>query len=83
VRYLTHPSYNIKLALFTNSNFKIMNISTNLADEIKLYLKQQANKGDLEAQTLLAQIEQSATSQLATVQQGIDVSLPDGIELGC
>jgi hypothetical protein len=60
-----------------------MNISTNLANEIKLYLKQQANKGDLEAQTLLAQIEQSATSQLATVQQGIDVSLPDGIELGC
>lgn len=36
-----------------------MAIPTPLTDELKLYLKQQADKGDLEAQTLLSQIEQT------------------------
>lgn len=59
-----------------------MNIPTNLADEIKLYLKQKANNGDLEAQALLAQMEQVITSQAATMQQGMDVP-PEGGGLGC
>jgi hypothetical protein len=60
-----------------------MNIPTTLADELKLYLKQQAKNGDLEAQTLLAQIEQVSTSPPAIVQQGMNVPPSDGIELGC
>jgi hypothetical protein len=44
-----------------------MNIPTTLADELKLYLKQQAKNGDLEAQTLLAQIEQVTTLPPAIV----------------
>jgi hypothetical protein len=59
-----------------------MNIPTNLAAEIKLYLKQKANNGDLEAQALLAQIEQVITSQAATMQQAMDVP-PEGGGLGC
>jgi hypothetical protein len=60
-----------------------MNIPTSLAEELKLYLKQQATKGDLEAQTLLAQIEQMVTAPPTTMQQPIDVPLPKGIGLGC
>jgi hypothetical protein len=60
-----------------------MNIPTTLADELKLYLKQQAKNGDLEPQTLLAQIEQVTTSPPATVQQGMNVPPSDGIELRC
>jgi len=52
-----------------------MNIPTNLADEIKLYLKQKANNGDLEAQALLSQMA-------ATMQQAMDVP-PEGGGLGC
>lgn len=62
-----------------------MNIPTSLANELKLYLKQQVNKGDLEAQTLLANMEQVAASPAATVQQPMSASVPssEGIELGC
>jgi hypothetical protein len=60
-----------------------MNIPTTLADELKLYLKQQAKNGDLEAQMLLAQIEQVTTLPPAIVQQGMNVPPSDGIELGC
>ena len=59
-----------------------MNIPTNLAAEIKLYLKQKANNGDLEAQALLAQMEQVITSQAATMQLAMDVP-PEGGGLGC
>lgn len=59
-----------------------MNIPTNLVAEIKLYLKQKANNGDLEAQALLAQMEQVITSQAATMQQAMDVP-PEGGGLGC
>lgn len=62
-----------------------MNIPTSLANELKLYLKQQANQGNLEAQTLLAQIEQVAAGEVATVQQPMSepASSSEGIELGC
>jgi hypothetical protein len=60
-----------------------MNIPMNLAEELKLYLKQQANKGDLEAQTLLVQMERVATLPPTTVQQTMDVPPPEGIGLGC
>ncbi|HEY9795821.1 MAG TPA: hypothetical protein V6D30_09285 [Leptolyngbyaceae cyanobacterium] len=59
-----------------------MNIPNNLAEELKLYLKQKANNGDLEAQALLAQMEQVITSQAATMQQAMDVP-PEGGGLGC
>lgn len=55
----------------------------NLAEELKLYLKQQANKGDLEAQTLLVQMERVATLPPTTVQETMDVPPPEGIGLGC
>lgn len=70
------PPFNLKI-------FNAMNIPTSLAEELKLYLKQQATKGDLEAQTLLAQIEQMVTAPPTTMQQPIDVPLPKGIGLGC
>jgi hypothetical protein len=60
-----------------------MNIPTTLTNQLMLYLKQQANKGDLEAQTLLAQIEQVATLPPTAIQQAMDVSLSDSLELGC
>lgn len=60
-----------------------MDIPTNLADELKRYLQQQANKGDLEARTLLTQIEQVASSPALVTQQPLDVPISDGIELGC
>ena len=60
-----------------------MYIPTNLAQELQRYLKQQSNKGDLEAQTLLAQIEKIASSPSITVQQGMDTSLSENIGLGC
>ena len=60
-----------------------MYIPTNIAEELKRYLKQQANKGDLEAQTLLAQIEQAASSPSLVGQQAMDVPAFDGMDLGC
>jgi hypothetical protein len=60
-----------------------MNIPTTLVNELKLYLKQQANKGDLEAQILLSQIEQVADSLSEPVQQAMDVPPSEGIGLGC
>ncbi|GAB4201364.1 MAG: hypothetical protein Fur006_53710 [Coleofasciculaceae cyanobacterium] len=60
-----------------------MNIPTNLAEELKLYLKQQANNGDFEAQALLLQLQQVATPLPATVQQPMDVTPPESQSLGC
>ncbi len=60
-----------------------MNIPTPLADELKLYLKRQADKGDLEAKTLLAQIELVVTSPPATVLQAMYETPPDNLKLGC
>lgn len=60
-----------------------MNISTNLVEELKLYLKQQANNGDFEAQALLVQLQQIATPLPATVQQPMDVTPPESLGLGC
>lgn len=60
-----------------------MNIPPNLADQLKLYLKQKASNGDLEAQALLAQMEQVITSQTATMQQAMDMLPPEGLGLGC
>lgn len=60
-----------------------MNISTTLANELKLYLKQQANKGDLEAQALLAQLEQITDAPQTTRQQAMDVLPLDTPSLGC
>lgn len=60
-----------------------MNIPTTLFAELKLYLKQRANGGDLEAQALLAQLERVAVVLPATAQNTMDVSLGSDIELGC
>lgn len=60
-----------------------MNIPTTLFEELKLYLKQRANGGDLEAQALLVQLERVAMALPATAQQTMDVSLPSDMELGC
>lgn len=60
-----------------------MYIPTNLAEELKRYLKQQSNNGNLEAQTLLAQIEAIATSQSVTVAQEMDMSWSEDVGLGC
>jgi hypothetical protein len=60
-----------------------MNIPTNLVEELKLYLKQQANNGDFEAQALLLQLQQIATPLPATVQQATDATPPESLGLGC
>ena len=59
-----------------------MNIPTNLVEELKLYLKQQANNGDFEAQALLLQLQQIATPLPVTVQQTADVTPPESLGLG-
>ncbi len=56
-----------------------MNISKALVEELRLYLKYQAERGDLEAQMLLAQIEQLENAPSPDMQ----LSVPDGWELGC
>jgi hypothetical protein len=56
-----------------------MNISKALVEELRLYLKYQAERGDLEAQMLLAQIEQLESAPSPDMQ----LSVPDGWELGC
>jgi len=60
-----------------------MNIPANLATEIKLYLTNRAEQGDLKAQTLLTQIEQVAILPEITVQQSMYEPPPDSLELGC
>lgn len=60
-----------------------MYIPTNLVEELKRYLKQQSNNGNLEAQTLLAQIEEIATLQSVSVEQGIEMSRSEDVGLGC
>lgn len=61
-----------------------MNIPANLANEIKLYLKNRAAQGELEAQTLLSQLEQIiAISPEITMQQSMYEPPPDSLELGC
>ncbi|HEY9652812.1 MAG TPA: hypothetical protein V6C95_19300 [Coleofasciculaceae cyanobacterium] len=60
-----------------------MNIPNTLFEELKLYLQQRANGGDLEAQALLAQLERVAVALPATAQPTMDVSLPSDMELGC
>jgi len=52
-----------------------MNIPTTLADELKLYLKQQAKNGDLEAQTLLAQIEPYFSGDLENLSPNLSPAL--------
>lgn len=60
-----------------------MNIPNALMEEIKLYLKHQADTGDLEAQILLGQMQQVTSTQSATSQSTVsDPSLKD-VELGC
>lgn len=46
-----------------------MYIPNALAEEIKFYLKNLAQKGDVEAQKLLSQIEQAASSTLTTIEE--------------
>ncbi len=55
-----------------------------LVEEIKLYLKSQVERGDLEAQILLAQVEQLEGSTVSVLPPGM-FSPPEGLglELGC
>lgn len=53
-----------------------------LVEEIKLYLKSQVERGDLEAQILLAQVEQVEGSTVSVLPPGMFAS-PEGLELGC
>lgn len=59
-----------------------MNLSTELIEDIKIYLRDRANQNDVQAQTLLQQIE-TAQSQ-TTESTPIFYSIPTaGEELGC
>lgn len=60
-----------------------MNLPTALINELKLYLKQRASNGDLEAQTLLEQVELVATSSPEISQQSMFVERSEELELGC
>ncbi len=60
-----------------------MNIPSNLVEELKLYLKQQTKKGDLEAQMLLAQLEQVTPSPSQITQQPMDTTSYEEAGLGC
>jgi hypothetical protein len=53
-----------------------------LVEEIKLYLKSQVERGDLEAQILLAQVEQLEGSTVSALSPGM-FAPPEGWELGC
>jgi len=53
-----------------------------LVEEIKLYLKSQVERGDLEAQILLAQVEQLEGSTVSALSLGM-FAPPEGWELGC
>jgi len=53
-----------------------------LVEEIKLYLKSQVERGDLEAQILLAQVEQLESSAVSALSPGM-FAPPEGLELGC
>lgn len=59
-----------------------MNIPKPLADELKRYLQQRADNGDIEAQRLLTQIEQVPASPLAVIQEAM-YEPPPGLEMGC
>ncbi|MFP4099672.1 hypothetical protein [Coleofasciculus sp.] len=60
-----------------------MNIPTALVNELKLYLKHRTDNGDLEAKTLLTQIEQFANSPTAADEQAFYSQPPEGLEVGC
>lgn len=60
-----------------------MNLPTALINELKLYLKQRASNGDLEAQTLLEQVELVATSSPEIRQESMFVEPSEELELGC
>ncbi|MBD2741628.1 hypothetical protein [Coleofasciculus sp. FACHB-1120] len=65
-----------------------MYIPTTLADELKLYLNNLADKGDTQAQTLLAQIEQvptpdSTLTTLTSVEQQMSSVPPEDMGLRC
>ncbi|MEC4893416.1 MAG: hypothetical protein SAL07_09890 [Oscillatoria sp. PMC 1051.18] len=59
-----------------------MNISDTIVAEIKIYLNKQADRGDLEAQTLLAQLEQVDNLSQKTVTREM-LSPPPEKALGC
>ncbi|HAG84274.1 MAG TPA: hypothetical protein DD379_17205 [Cyanobacteria bacterium UBA11162] len=59
-----------------------MNLPNTLAEELKLYLKHRADNGDLEAKTLLTQIEQFANSTTSAAEQAL-YSPPDNLGMGC
>lgn len=59
-----------------------MNLSTELIEDIKLYLSDRANQNDAQAQTLLQQIETAQNQE--TEATPIFYSVPSvGEELGC
>ncbi|MEQ8463201.1 MAG: hypothetical protein RIB93_13490 [Coleofasciculus sp. D1-CHI-01] len=60
-----------------------MNIPTALVNELKLYLKHRTDNGDLEAKTLLTQIEQFTNSPTAAEEQAFYSQPPEGLEVGC
>ena len=60
-----------------------MNIPTALVNELKLYLKHRTDNGDLEAKTLLTQIEQFTNSPTAAEEQTFYSQPPEGLEVGC
>ncbi|MBD1889819.1 hypothetical protein H6F50_24550 [Coleofasciculus sp. FACHB-712] len=65
-----------------------MYLPTALADELKLYLEQLADKGETQAQTLLTQIEQVATpsstlTTLTDMEQEMSSTPPEGMGLRC
>jgi|GEM_PF-1898406 len=74
-----HPKWNIAFSF----ELLPMNIPTALLNELKLYLKHRTDNGDLEAKTLLTQIEQFTNSPTAAEEQGFYSQPPEGLEVGC
>ncbi len=62
-----------------------MEIPDTLTNELRYYLQLQAEKGDLEAESLLAKLEETAENEptLTENKQANFVLPPDFEELGC
>ncbi|MBE9127841.1 MULTISPECIES: hypothetical protein [unclassified Coleofasciculus] len=60
-----------------------MNVPDTLVNQLKLYLKHRADNGDLEAKTLLTQIEQLTTAPTLIQMQAMDILPPEGFDMGC
>ena len=60
-----------------------MYISTTLADQLKQYLKQQADMGSVEAEELLAEFEQADEISSEAVLSALSAGPTEGLGLGC